>query len=74
LWTRTICKPIVVNGKTVKLTGTFQNITPAKQLENERDQLINELKKALAEVKTLGGLLPICARCKKIECLMIYQC
>lgn len=33
----------------------------------ERQRLINELKKALSEVKTLSGLLPICAHCKKIR-------
>ena len=30
LWTHTICKPQVVNGKTVKLMGTFQDITERK--------------------------------------------
>lgn len=33
LWTRTICKPIVIDGKTVKLTGTFQDITANKEAE-----------------------------------------
>ena len=33
----------------------------------ERDELIIQLKAALAEVKTLSGILPICARCKKIR-------
>jgi hypothetical protein len=37
------------------------------QAEKEREQTIGELKKALAEVKTLSGLLPICASCKKIR-------
>jgi hypothetical protein len=27
----------------------------------------NELQKALSEIKTLSGLLPICASCKKIR-------
>lgn len=67
LWTHTICKPVVVDGKTVKLTGTFQDITASKQLEIERERLIDELKEALMEVKTLSGLLPICAHCKKIR-------
>ena len=35
------------------------------KLENE--SLIQELKNALAQVKTLGGLLPICSHCKKIR-------
>ncbi|HPO12968.1 MAG TPA: response regulator [Candidatus Hydrogenedentes bacterium] len=38
-----------------------------KQWEIEREQLILELQEALAKVKRLGGLLPICASCKKIR-------
>ncbi len=33
----------------------------------EREQLILQLQEALAQVKTLRGLLPICASCKKIR-------
>lgn len=32
-----------------------------------KQKLIKELSEALANVKTLGGLLPICAHCKKIR-------
>lgn len=35
--------------------------------ERERDRLIIELKNALAEVKTLSGLLPLCLHCKKVR-------
>lgn len=38
-----------------------------KRDEIEKIKLINELKKALDEVKTLSGMLPICASCKKIR-------
>ncbi len=38
-----------------------------KLLEADRDRLIAELRNALADVKRLSGLLPICARCKKIR-------
>ena len=38
-----------------------------KQLEEERERLILELREALSKVKTLSGLLPICASCKKIR-------
>ncbi len=34
LWTRTICRPVVVDGSTVKLRGTFQDITELKQAEH----------------------------------------
>ena len=33
----------------------------------EREQLIAELQKALSEVKTLRGILPICSYCNKIR-------
>lgn len=35
--------------------------------ERERDQLIEELKKAISEIKQLSGMLPICSHCKKIR-------
>lgn len=38
-----------------------------KALSIKQAHLIRSLEKALAEVKTLSGLLPICARCKKIR-------
>jgi CheY-like chemotaxis protein len=37
------------------------------KMELERDRLTEELRQALTEVKTLSGLLPICAYCKKIK-------
>ena len=33
----------------------------------ERERLIAELQEALANVKTLSGLIPICASCKKVR-------
>jgi hypothetical protein len=38
-----------------------------KQAEAEREKLIHELQEAMAKVKTLSGMLPICASCKKIR-------
>ena len=38
-----------------------------KIVQFEKDKLIFELKDALRKVKTLSGLLPICAACKKIR-------
>ncbi len=35
--------------------------------EQEKQTLIDELKEALANVKQLSGLLPICSHCKKIR-------
>ncbi len=44
-----------------------EDITRRKIAENDRINLIVDLNKALAEVETLHGLLPICAHCKKIR-------
>ena len=38
-----------------------------RQAEQDRERVIAELKQALSVVKTLSGLLPICAHCKKIR-------
>jgi PAS domain S-box-containing protein len=45
----------------------LRDITERKRQEKERLRLIEELKEALRHVKTLNGLLPICASCKKIR-------
>jgi len=55
-----------LDGKPV-LQAVVRNITRRKQMEAERNQLIQDLQKALANVKSLSGLLPICASCKKIR-------
>jgi PAS domain S-box-containing protein len=47
--------------------GIIRDIAERKRAEKEREQLINELQEALANIKTLSGLIPICAQCKKIR-------
>ncbi|HOV98670.1 MAG TPA: PAS domain-containing protein [Bacteroidota bacterium] len=53
--------------KIIGLVGISRDITRLKKVEQEREALIEELQHALASVKTLNGLLPICANCKKIR-------
>ena len=43
------------------------DITKRKQIETERNQLIKNLQASMAKIKTLSGMLPICASCKKIR-------
>ena len=50
-----------------ELSHAQQEIERRKKAEQERDNLIAELQKALSEVKTLRGFLPICSHCKKIR-------
>lgn len=47
--------------------GIDRDITERKHAESEKGRLIAELQKALAEIKKLSGLVPICANCKKIR-------
>ena len=55
------------DGLPIALQGVARDITEHKRLEQEKNDLIVELKKALSEVKKLSGFLPICASCKKIR-------
>lgn len=36
-------------------------------MEAERTQLIAELREELQKIKTLRGIIPVCASCKKIR-------
>jgi PAS domain S-box-containing protein len=44
-----------------------RDITDRKRAEEEREQLVAELQEALAEVRTLQEILPICSYCKRIR-------
>jgi PAS domain S-box-containing protein len=44
-----------------------RDVTESKQAEEEREQLVRELRSALAEVNTLRDILPICSYCRKIR-------
>ncbi|WP_153041612.1 PAS domain-containing protein [Solemya velesiana gill symbiont] len=50
LWTRTICAPEVVDGKTVKLKGMFQDITERKQAEERATRLGRIVERSLNEI------------------------
>jgi len=47
--------------------GYISDIRRRLRAQIEKDKLIVELQDALSKVKTLSGLLPICASCKKIR-------
>ena len=44
-----------------------RDITATKKAEAEREQLVGELQAALADVRRLTGMLPICSYCRKIR-------
>ncbi len=53
-----------------RVTGRLlilRDVTERRNMELEKERLIGELQTALADVKTLSGLVPICSSCKKIR-------
>jgi hypothetical protein len=59
-------------GSSFMYGSIIRDITDRKLVEVEREKLIAELTDALAQIKTLKGLLPICSTCKKIRDDMGY--
>ncbi|MDI9570174.1 MAG: PAS domain S-box protein [Pseudomonadota bacterium] len=66
-------RPVEVYSGAVDLKGKrllfsiIHDISARREAEAERERLIHELREALAKIKTLSGMLPICASCKKIR-------
>jgi PAS domain S-box-containing protein len=54
-------------GEVYRLAGIVTDITERKRVEAEREKLIHELRELLDTIKTLSGIIPICASCKKIR-------
>jgi GAF domain-containing protein len=44
-----------------------ESLAARDRAENEKERTLQELKAALANIRTLEGLLPICLSCKKIQ-------
>jgi PAS domain-containing protein len=45
----------------------LDDLTAAREAQAERERLIDNLTRALEEVRRLSGMLPICAWCKKVR-------
>lgn len=54
-------------GRVTGASSIGRDITEAILASVERERLVSQLQEALAEVKTLHGILPICMHCKKIR-------
>ena len=68
VWAHLSANPIFDDeGRYLGSLGMLTDVTERRRIETEHEALIGELQHALAEVKRLGGLLPICASCKKIR-------
>jgi PAS domain S-box-containing protein len=67
VWLEVSKQPYFVNGRVAGIIGAARDITKRIGLEKEREKLISELREALAGIRTLKGLLPICSSCKKVR-------
>lgn len=67
-WMMISIDPIIDdNNNLLNVVHICRYITERKAIEVERERMVLELRAALADVKTLSGLLPICSVCKKIR-------
>ncbi len=62
-----VSSPIREGGKVIAAVTAFRDITEQKEMAQEREQLILAYEDALTNIKTLKGLMPICASCKRIR-------
>jgi hypothetical protein len=67
-WVREIGKYILGEaGKPICRQSALIDITEKRIAEIEREDLLTKLHMALAEIKTLNGLIPICTYCGKVR-------
>jgi len=59
--------PLKQGGRVSGWVVVLRDVTEWRRTEQERDALIAELQQALSSVRTLSGLIPICAACKKVR-------
>jgi hypothetical protein len=68
-------RPIEERGSTIRdadgrVMGSiliFRDVADRKAGEAEREKMIADLTKALNDVETLQGLIPVCAWCRKVR-------
>ena len=58
--------PVILDGKTI-LHSIIHDVTARKHMEEALEEERRQLQQALDEVRTLRGIVPICANCKKIR-------
>jgi PAS domain S-box-containing protein len=68
VWVR--CRGIIIRddeGRPIRMLGAHTDLTRVKRAEEELREKKQQLEEALARIKTLKGLLPICSHCKSIK-------
>jgi len=59
--------PIIIKDEVKGSFVIYKDIIERKKIEEERENLISKLRKAINDVKTLESLIPICSHYKKIR-------
>jgi PAS domain S-box-containing protein len=54
-------------GRALLMVGVSIDISERKHSEEERERLVADLQRTLADLETLQGLLPICSKCKNVR-------
>ena len=84
-WVRTICQPIMRDGKVVLMRGALQDITERKEAEFrlraqlQRLHLLEQITRAIGERQDLGSVLQVVVRTLEEElpldfvCLCLYE-
>jgi signal transduction histidine kinase/ActR/RegA family two-component response regulator len=79
-WVRTICHPIVEDGKVRRLRGALQDITAQKVLETrlraklQRLHLLEHITRAIGERQDLGSILQVVIRTMEEELPLDFGC
>jgi PAS domain S-box len=59
--------PVIIDNNFAGTIVTYRDISELAKAEEEKEKLIADLQKALVEIKTLSGLIPICSHCKRVR-------
>jgi hypothetical protein len=54
-------------GEVVQIIESCRDVTRRVRAEEEKERLIGQLREALVRIRTLQGLIPICAWCRKVR-------
>jgi PAS domain S-box-containing protein len=66
-WIHTRIFPVQGAAGEARAIGISGDVTARRAAEDGKAAVIADLQKALAEIKTLRGLIPICAWCKRVR-------
>ncbi len=75
-WVRAAGKVVErdASGRATRLAGTLRDVTQRREAEDrlrtalaENEALVLQLREALQKVRTLSGLIPVCAWCRRIR-------